>query len=110
MNWTSETIETLKTLWQAGHSASAIAGKLGGLSRNAVIGKAHRLGLAARPSPIKHRPVIRVERLSGRGCVWPLGDPGDADFHYCGAKAEPSRPYCAPHCAIAYRRRDRDAA
>ncbi len=110
MNWTPESITSLTELWRAGHSASEIAERLGGISRNAVIGKAHRLGLAARPSPIKQRPV-RVERIgSGRGCVWPHGDPGDADFHYCGAKAEPSRPYCAVHCAIAYRKRDRDAA
>jgi GcrA cell cycle regulator len=54
MGWTSERIEQLKTLWDDGKSASQIAETMGeGLTRNAVIGKAHRLGLASRPSPLK---------------------------------------------------------
>jgi GcrA cell cycle regulator len=54
MSWTDERIETLRSLWENGLTASQIAEKLGeGLSRNAVIGKAHRLGLKARPSPVK---------------------------------------------------------
>jgi GcrA cell cycle regulator len=54
MSWTSERIEQLKTLWDEGKSASQIAEAMGdGLTRNAVIGKAHRLGLASRPSPLK---------------------------------------------------------
>ena len=51
--WTQERIEMLQRLWQQGRSASQIAEELGGISRNAVIGKAHRLELTARPSPIK---------------------------------------------------------
>lgn len=46
--WTDEHIETLKTMWNAGKSASQIARHLGGVSRNAVIGKTHRLGLQGR--------------------------------------------------------------
>lgn len=48
MNWTDERVETLKKLWADGLSASQIAAQLGGVSRNAVIGKVHRLKLSSR--------------------------------------------------------------
>jgi GcrA cell cycle regulator len=57
MEWSSERIEQLRALWHDGLSASQIATHLGGITRNAVIGKAHRLGLTGRPSPIKNRSV-----------------------------------------------------
>ena len=50
--WTKERVELLKRLWSDGHSASQIAAEIGGVSRNAVIGKVHRLGLAGRVKPI----------------------------------------------------------
>ncbi|HMQ18772.1 MAG TPA: GcrA family cell cycle regulator, partial [Sphingopyxis sp.] len=50
MSWTDERIEQLRTMWEKGLTASQIADELGGVSRNAVIGKAHRLGLKSRPS------------------------------------------------------------
>lgn len=54
MSWNDERIELLKKLWDQGLSASQIASELGeGVTRNAVIGKAHRLGLKPRPSPVK---------------------------------------------------------
>ena len=53
MSWTDERIATLKKLWEGGSTASQIAEELGGVSRNAVIGKEHRLGLKSRPSPVK---------------------------------------------------------
>ena len=53
MSWTDERIERLKKMWADGATASQIADELGGVSRNAVIGKAHRLGLEQRPSPVK---------------------------------------------------------
>ena len=53
MSWTDERIERLTKMWEGGSTASQIADELGGVSRNAVIGKAHRLGLKARPSPVK---------------------------------------------------------
>src|SRR3546814_20763224 len=53
MSWTEERIATLTKMWEGGATASQIADELGGVSRNAVIGKAHRLGLKARPSPVK---------------------------------------------------------
>src|SRR3982750_1580626 len=53
MSWTEERIDRLKKMWANGATASQIADELGGGSRNAVIGKAHRLGLEQRPSPVK---------------------------------------------------------
>src|SRR5687768_14524610 len=53
MSWTEERIDRLKSMWAKGSTASQIADELGGVSRNAVIGKAHRLGLESRPSPVK---------------------------------------------------------
>ena len=53
MSWTDERIDQLRQMWERGMTASQIAEELGGVSRNAVIGKAHRLGLQARPSPVK---------------------------------------------------------
>src|SRR6476661_6445286 len=59
MSWTDERVELLKKLWGDGLSASQIAGELGGITRNAVIGKVHRLGLSGRaksPSSASPRP------------------------------------------------------
>src|SRR5271154_5454753 len=56
MGWTDERVEQLKSLWTEGLSASQIARALGGVTRNAVIGKVHRLGLAGRATP------ARIER------------------------------------------------
>ncbi len=53
MSWNDERIQQLRDLWSQGYSASEIAAKLGGITRNAVIGKVHRLGLSGRPSPIR---------------------------------------------------------
>lgn len=221
MSWTDERIDTLKTMWEKGLTASQIAESLGGVSRNAVIGKAHRLGLQARPSPVKANdpevktaaaapkaPAPKVEPvapppppaakatatprpapaapiaapvaveaepvadiadeepavekapavimrsvgpggflrqapgeqqapitpapprrlvparpsadmagkttlldLNDRICKWPLGHPGEPDFHFCGEKVNPGFPYCIAHCGHAYQaqlpRRDR---
>ncbi len=113
MVWTPERIEMLQSLWREGHSASAIAERLGGISRNAVIGKAHRLFLPSRPSPIKRdervKQPVPQRAVGGHGCMWPIGDPRSAEFHFCDAPADPGRPYCASHCAQAYQRRE-DAA
>ncbi len=51
MSWTDERVETLKSMWGEGKSASQIAKELGGVTRNAVIGKVHRLGLSNRTAP-----------------------------------------------------------
>ncbi|RMB34211.1 GcrA cell cycle regulator [Sphingomonas sp. PP-F2F-G114-C0414] len=238
MSWTDERIATLKTMWEAGQTASQIAEALGGVSRNAVIGKAHRLELQARPSPVKPndpeakaaaaaeasasaaaaasepvapsepveveapkpapvaapvvaaakpaapvepepvadepeddedededeaapavaapvrapQPILRsvgpggflrqapgeqqppstpapprrlvpakpsaemanktsLLELNDRICKWPLGHPGEPDFHFCGKAVNPGFPYCVDHCGHAYQaqlpRRDR---
>ena len=60
MGWTDERVETLKKLWLDGLSASQIAKQLGGVTRNAVIGKVHRLGLSGRATPSQPaRPVFK---------------------------------------------------
>ena len=155
MTWTNERVAELMRLWEAGRSASEI-GRLLGVSKNSVVGKAHRMKLKARPSPIKRgaspqvrrvavaplskpavqpptapkvavpqaaapapapaaRPSRTVARAGGKGpnCLWPIGDPGDQDFHFCGAPAVPGKPYCDEHCARAYivrHRSDSEAA
>ena len=218
MSWTDERIERLKDMWTRGMTASQIADELGGVSRNAVIGKAHRLGLQARPSPVKPNEVAAAEPaepapvaapqassdfpattalevdgtppfdledddddegqeaapepagddavaptpapqtkvisigpggfvrqgpgeqqapippapprrlvpakpspeiadktslldLNEKICKWPVGHPGEPDFHFCGRQANPGFPYCVEHCGVAYQaqlpRRDR---
>ena len=64
MSWTEERIERLKKMWHEGATASQIADELGGVSRNAVIGKAHRLGLEQRPSPVKPGEEKEVKRAA----------------------------------------------
>ncbi len=222
MSWTDERIDRLKELWSQGVTASQIADELGGVSRNAVIGKAHRLGLQSRPSPVKAnepepapapkpkekaekpaaakaepvkaapsaaaaapqpaptpedayddeedapeatdaadapdappaapQPIVRsigpggfvrqgpsdqqapippapprrlvpakpspeiadktsLLDLNEKICKWPIGHPGEPDFHFCGRQANPGFPYCVEHCGVAYQaqlpRRDR---
>ncbi|MCL6697929.1 GcrA family cell cycle regulator [Sphingomonas sp. NSE70-1] len=209
MSWTEERIDRLKAMWTKGATASQIAEELGGVSRNAVIGKAHRLGLESRPSPVKAgeekekkakaAPAPRAPKpvaakpapqpvesrlsaeesrpaaapaaaqpkasapegvtlqyrsvgpggfirqgpgdtqapippapprrlvpakpsadvadktslldLNDRVCRWPMGHPGEPDFHFCGDAANPGYPYCVAHCGVAYQaqlpRRDR---
>ena len=188
MSWTDERVQLLKQLWQDGLSASTIARELGmSITRNAVIGKVHRMGLAGRakspnqlptrprdkdvqgfvpmmtrtspigmsgmpcmsgmpvvqgnnamaidfapmlsavpvvapvpkPQPLMHVVIpetsrVTIMELRESMCKWPLGDPMNVDFRYCGAKAPlGGAPYCTTHAQIAYqpaqdRRRDRD--
>ncbi|SHM25855.1 GcrA cell cycle regulator [Sphingobium sp. YR657] len=206
MSWTDERIDQLKAMWEKGLTASQIADELGGVSRNAVIGKAHRLGLQSRPSPVKANeapkkaaparkpaapaPEAEAPRaaapvaappppprpapvaapaapaapaavaapsdapaapqprivsvgpggflrqgpgdqqapippapprrlvpakpsaeiagktslldLTERICKWPMGHPGEPDFHFCGEAVNPGFPYCVEHCGRAY--------
>jgi GcrA cell cycle regulator len=148
MSWTDERVELLKKLWQDGLSASQIAAELGGVTRNAVIGKVHRLGLSGRGQPtssIKRQrrthstgmrrvrqmitvgnlalkpdqfpdadmrprrnvvvPIARrlsIFQLTEKTCKWPLGDPGQEDFHFCGHDSLENRPYCEYHAGVAY--------
>jgi GcrA cell cycle regulator len=59
MSWTDDRLQRLKTLWAEGQSASAIADRLGHTTRNAVVGKVHRLGLAGRPNTQRPRQPRR---------------------------------------------------
>ncbi|GGE32286.1 hypothetical protein GCM10011367_03470 [Marinicauda pacifica] len=152
MAWTDERVETLKKLWGDGLSASQIAKQLGGVTRNAVIGKVHRLGLSGRAAPsrpARHpeakpapRPraqpaapakaqqakpatpaqsVVRAEAaapveaerlasgeyatvltLKDSMCKWPIGDPADNTFRFCGRKSTPGQAYCDAHAQMAY--------
>lgn len=123
MVWTDERIDELKVLWAEGLTTGEIGKRLG-VSKNAVVGKAHRLGLKGRPSPIKRngaaepaakparqkaapakeppKKIRSVVDLSAQACRWPIGDPREPGFHFCGAPSIPSKPYCAEHAAIAY--------
>ena len=118
--WTDERLEELKKLWAQGLSISQIGEALG-VSRNAIAGKAHRMGLPKRPSPIskpkaekpKVEPVIEEQDLplrlelrqlvwSRSKCCWPTGDPKKNGFVFCGDTVVPGKPYCLPHCKEAY--------
>ncbi len=118
MTWTDERIAILEEMWCAGRSAREVAEILG-VTRNAVIGKANRMGLVHNSGSSGGNGSARAERrkrptspaeLTERMCRWPHGHPGDPDFHYCGARRVPGRPYCEEHCMIAYRGRASDAA
>jgi GcrA cell cycle regulator len=104
MSWTDERIAELQRLWAEGKSASEIAAILGDVTRNAVIGKAHRLNLSGRPSPIKRTPRrgASILALTDRMCKWPVGDPRDRDFHFCGKPTQAGMPYCCDHAVQAY--------
>ncbi|MBF9029211.1 GcrA cell cycle regulator [Rhodobacterales bacterium HKCCE3408] len=81
MSWTDERVETLKRMWSEGQSASQIAKELGGVTRNAVIGKVHRLGLSNRTSG------------SGKPVEEPKAKPAPQPEAKPAAKADaPSRP------------------
>ena len=62
MSWTDERVEILKKLWGEGQSASQIAKELGGVTRNAVIGKVHRLGLSNRAT-VHHQNLMPNQKL-----------------------------------------------
>ncbi|WP_448582200.1 GcrA family cell cycle regulator [Thermaurantiacus sp.] len=100
MAWTEERIALLTKYWQEGHSASQIAEALGeGLTRNAVIGKAHRLGLAARPSPLKGAEAKADAKDSRNRKRAPAAAPAAEADAACPEAAEApaeSTPACAP--------------
>jgi GcrA cell cycle regulator len=148
--WTDARVEQLRQLHAEGMAFSLIGIQLG-ISRNACIGKAQRLGLDARPhfnnAPVrKLAPEERAERarmrreavqrryrakmhgvslpaeplpapapvplecrpcslleLSRDRCKWPIGDPGEPSFVFCGGSPSAGKPYCGFHCSIAYK-------
>lgn len=152
MSWNDERVELLKKLWSEGLSASQIAGRIGSVTRNAVIGKVHRLGLSGRATTTRmksHRPRTRaavvkrppvkprfanvgntalralyqeaepyvapaeelvipmeqrrsIQTLEECSCRWPIGDPQDAEFHFCGKNKVAGLPYCELHARRAF--------
>jgi GcrA cell cycle regulator len=101
--WTDTLQARLRELWEQGLTASQIAAELC-ITRNAVIGKAHRLGLSGRASPIQRTkpPKLTLVALKERMCRWPIGHPGEPGFHFCGGEARPNSPYCPEHHVRAY--------
>ena len=89
MSWTDDRIAVLKKLWEGGSTASQIAEELGGVSRNAVIGKAHRLGLKSRPSPVKTSDKKKAAKKPASKAAAPP------------KKAAPSKPAAKPAAAPA---------
>ncbi len=117
-DWTEEETEALRHILTGNVSASQAARAFTTLCRpvtkNAVIGKCNRLGIAlplacgprwhpAEPTP-NHFP-------DARGCLWPIGHPNDPQFHFCGQKRRaPNQPYCPVHAAKAYVKADKVVA
>lgn len=136
MSWTDDRVALLKKLWGEGKTAAEIAKELGGVTRNAVIGKAHRLKLSNRVSPIQqnkksaapkreaapaqnnerkivkpriptytadeNRERIPLSELKSGQCRWPIGDPREKNFGFCGCTSLPGLPYCMEHAQVAY--------
>lgn len=72
--WTDERVERLKQLWAEGLSASRIAAEIGGVSRNAVIGKVHRLGLAGRAKAGEADGAARPRKAGADGAAAPVSE------------------------------------
>ncbi len=131
MLWAEVEVDFIKQQWAEGLSASQIARLISTparpISRNAVISKLHRLGapqrvasaprrtVAVRVAPVRRasapfrEPLLKPDGgkvtlldLNNLTCRWPIGDPQEKDFHFCGRKPAPDLPYCEPHCRKAY--------
>ena len=139
MSWTQQKVDDLKKLWNEGVATSRIGEQLG-FTKNAVIGKAFRLGLERRQNSRKktansqsvssvtmyressnssHSQITPKREVSRRrekfsfkksivgtgsfkSCQWPIGDPLEEGFHYCGGQNIPTKPYCIEHYKKAY--------
>ena len=120
--WDEDKLNKLRALWDEGLPITKIGNELG-VSRNAIAGKAHRMGLPKRNSPIsksgdprknqkksvqentKELPlkiILRDVEWSRSRCCWPIGDPKLPGFSFCGTSIIPGRPYCDEHSNLAY--------
>ncbi|MFC1732259.1 GcrA family cell cycle regulator [candidate division KSB1 bacterium] len=127
--WTPDLVISLTRYWEEGVPSSEIGRRLG-ITKNAAVGKAHRLGLKKRQSPVRTPPAIAANPrgsgvdvksaqvspvvttpnskgvdlfgLTEKNCHWPEGEPGTSEFYFCGEPAVPDKPYCGAHCARAY--------
>ena len=108
--WTEVKVKKLAKLWGKNIPARDIAEKLGeGITRNAVIGKANRLGLNEaknQAKPAENNNIDKIFHLKIKGCRWPFGDPGTDEFRFCGKPQVFGKPYCAEHCMLAYRKKE----
>ena len=98
MTWTDDRIASLKHFWQDGFSASQIAHRLGDVTRNAVIGKVHRLGLAGRSTSSRRAPSVR-SRASSRTSRPPARGRRQARafrFSRSPARPAPARSFVLP--------------
>ncbi len=102
IHWSEDRVAVLEEMWRKGYSARQIAQQLGGVTRNAVIGKANRMGLSQRPKTVRRLPIAAPIR-NERNCQWPHGNPGEESFHLCGERVLNGKPYCQQHCEVAYR-------
>ena len=91
MEWTDERIETLKTLWTQGNSASEVSRHLG-VTRNAVIGKVHRLGLGRRQAPAPRAIAVQTSRRARAHSGW-TGAPAPLPSPLFRLKRAEPRPY-----------------
>jgi GcrA cell cycle regulator len=99
MSWTDERVETLKRMWGEGQSASQIAKELGGVTRNAVIGKVHRLGLSNRVGGRDEEDEApSVAAAAPPAPAAPRADAAPRPDPVAAPRAEPARP-AAPAAA-----------
>ncbi|AWB50381.1 GcrA cell cycle regulator [Gemmobacter aquarius] len=100
MSWTDERVETLKRMWAEGQSASQIAKELGGVTRNAVIGKVHRLGLSNRVAGGKEEDEAEAAPAPAAPAAAPRAEPRPepvaARPEAAPRPATPERPAAAP--------------
>ena len=120
--WDEQKLNKLRKLWDEGLPITKIGIEIG-VSRNAIAGKAHRLGLPKRNSPISKsgdprknqktfskkieqqlplKIMLREVEWSRNRCCWPIGDPKLPGFSFCGTSIIPGRPYCEEHSNLAY--------
>ncbi|WP_444452734.1 GcrA family cell cycle regulator [Rhodobacter capsulatus] len=97
MSWTDERVELLKKMWTEGQSASQIAKELGGVTRNAVIGKVHRLGLSNRVegAPAAPAPAAAPAAAAKPAAPEPVAAPAAAATPRVEPEPEPVRPTIA---------------
>ncbi len=93
MEWNEDAIARLRALWAEGHSTAEIGRRMG-VSKNAVVGKAHRLSLPARPSPIRREAGGPVRPTAPRRVVGPTLPPLPVE-----AQVQPPEPVRAPEPA-----------
>ena len=120
--WDEDKLNKLRKLWDDGLPITKIGNEIG-VSRNAIAGKAHRMGLPKRNSPISKsgdprknqetnnsdnsrelplKIMLRDVEWSRNRCCWPIGDPKLPGFSFCGTAIIPGRPYCEEHSNLAY--------